>query len=219
MGLLQRIFGKWLSSDKDEEHVTDKTFGNMVKFRVGSTVSISDVFSIMVDDSLQFKQMFKDHDFGSMIVTTILSFKFDGSTVYRLYCENPETMLQIVEGKGGPSYMLFIMTQETALQDEAMYNEWYKNDDSVMKSATIDNGFGGKTYEFNKTFGPVSYIEVLEADDSGVERAASLNKTMTLFDRETPDGVEYALFDAELDDWIVEGFVGLDVPAEEVTIL
>ena len=140
MGLVQRIFGKWLSSD-DEEHITDKTFGNMVKFRVGSTVSISDAFSIMVGDSLQFKQMFKDHDFSSMIVTTVLSFKFDGATVYRLYCENPATMLQIHEGAAGVTYMLFILTQETAFQDEETHGEWYGNDDSVMKSATIENDF------------------------------------------------------------------------------
>jgi hypothetical protein len=154
-----------------------------------------------------------------MIVTTVLSFKFDGATVYRLYCENPATMLQIHEGVGGVTYMLFILTQDTAFQDEETYGEWYGNDDSIMKSATIENDFEDANYIYEKVFGPVQYTEVLEADDTPIDRAPSLNKTMTLFDRTTDDGVEYTLFDAELDDWIVEGFVGLDVPASEVTIL
>ena len=214
MGFIKRILSKWFSCDDNEPDITEKTYGNMVKFRIGSTVSISDAFSIMQDDSLLFKKLYKDHDFSAMIVTTILSFKFDGATVYRLYCENPQTMLQIHEGIDGPSYMLFLLSEEVVMQTEEVYDIYM----AAMANSSVDTILDDKTYTFVQVFCPVEYTEVVEADNTPINREPTLQKTMSLFDRTTDDGVEYTLFDAELDENIVEVFVGLNVPSQEVKI-
>ena len=220
MGLLSRIFSKWFSSDNENDDVTQTTFGNVVKFRVGSTVSIGATFTIMLNDGLFFKEHFGNEDLSAMIVDTVLSFDFDGTKVYRLYCRNPECMVQLQEEPHERvSYMLFFLTQDIPLQDQNMYKEWVSSDDAIMKSPTIEDELNGETIEFQKVFGPVQYRENVEADASGVERESSLSKSMTLFDRGAGDGVEYVLFDAELDNYVVEGFSGVNVPYEEVTIL
>ena len=221
MSLIARIFGKWFSNEEETVDVTELTFGSVTKFRVGSTVSISTAFTYMLPENLALVKHVKSMDLSSMIVDTILSLKIDGTQIYRLYCRNPECMVQVEEeAHGKVSYMVFFLTQDIALQDKDMYDEWVNGEEAIMNSSTIsDDQMIGEEIEFNRVFGPLNYTETLEADASGVDRSPTLRKSMTLFDRQVEDGVEYMLFDAELDNWVVEGFLGVNIPSEEVQIL
>lgn len=224
--MIKRLLTKLFSRKETENDITEKEFGNVVKFRIGSTVSLSQSFLVMIEDELLFSKLFETNqitDLNDMIVDTILSYQLDGLTLYRLYCScigsEHGALVQIQEEQNGSvSYMVFLLTQETALQDEDEYNHWYKNEDSVMRGDSIVHDDDGELYEFNRCFGPLKYQEVLEADGSSMKRPTVNNKTMSLFDRKVEDSVEYMLFDAELDNWLVEGFIGLDVPSQEVTI-
>ena len=221
MSLIARIFGKWFSSDDETVDVTEQTFGSVTKFRVGSTVSISTAFTYMLPQELALVHHVKSMDLSALIVDTILSFDFDGIKVFRLYCRNPDCIVQVQEeAHGKVSYMVFFLTQDIALQDEDMYNQWVNAEDAIMKAESIeDSELTGENIIFEKVFGPLQYTETLEADASGVDREPSLRKSMSLFDRKVDDGVEYMLFDAELDNWVVEGFLGVDIPEQEVQIL
>ena len=218
MSLIAKIFGKWFSSDEETVDVTDLTFGSIVKFRVGSTVSISTAFTYMLPEELALVQHVKNMDLSSLIVDTILSFDHDGIKIFRLYCRNPDCIVQVQEeAHGKVSYMVFFLTQDIALQDKEMYNEWVNAEDAIMKAESIsDEQMTGEEITFDKVFGPLQYTEILEADASGVDREPSLRKSMTLFDRNVEGGVEYMLFDAELDNWVVEGFLGVDIPSDAI---
>lgn len=217
--MLGRLIKKIFSRESKEEDVTERKFGNIVTFRIGGLVSVSPTFILMLDDASMFKANFGDTDFSSMMITTILSFNFDNMKVYRLYCANPDCMIQInEEANGTVTQMLFMLTQEIAIQDEAEYGEWYSNPDSIMKNMTITNEHEGTDVNFGKVFGPLNYTETVEADNTGVDRASSLQKSMSLFTNEHDGNIDYMLFDAELDNWVVEGFMGVDVPNEEIQI-
>ena len=120
---LGRIIKKWFSSEDKEPDVTEQTFGNVIKFRVGSTVNISPAFTVMVDENSMFGTFFGSEDFSSLVVNTVLSFEFDGLKVFRLYCGNlggeTPALVQLQEdAEGSESFMLFLLTQDIAIQDE-----------------------------------------------------------------------------------------------------
>ena len=142
--MLGRLLKKVFSRETKEEDVTERKFGNIVTFRIGGLVSIKPTFVLMLDDASMFKANFGETDFSSMMITTILSFSFENMMVYRLYCANPNCIVQInEEANGTATHMLFMLTQEIAIQDEEEYGEWYSNDDSIMKSKTISNEHEG----------------------------------------------------------------------------
>jgi hypothetical protein len=217
MAFLRRMLGKMFSGGDKEESVTEAKFGN-AGFRIGGLLAISPTFTLMLDDSSMFKDAHGDTDFSSMIISTILSFKFEGITIYRLYCDNPQCMVQVSEeANGSASYMLFMLTQEVNL-DEELFNEWYGADGSIMNSPTVLDELRGEEVEFTKVFGPMTYDEQKEADGTAMERPAALSKAMSLFDHASGETTDYVLFDLEVENWYVEAFLGIDVPSEEVTV-
>jgi hypothetical protein len=217
MGFLTKLVKKTFSREDKEESVTEAKFGN-AGFRIGGLLAISPTFTLMLDDSSMFKDAHGDTDLSSMIINTILSFKFEGITSYRLYCDNPQCMVQVTEEANGvASYMLFMLTQEVNL-DEELFDDWYGGDDSIMRGSSVLDEVRGEEIEFGKVFGPMTYNEQKEADGTAMERPAALSKAMSLFDHESGETTDYVLFDLEVENWYVEAFLGIDVPSEEVTV-
>lgn len=208
--MIGRMFKKWFK--KEEEDVTEKSFGNVLSFRIGSQVAVSPVFMELLDDESVFKQKFGDTDFTGMVVNTILSFTLDHTKVYRLYCENPEAMVQITESGSHAEVMLFILTGETGFRNESEYKDFRE----VMSSESIHDD---EDNVYKSLFNNVEYIEELEANGVvNLERPESLSKSMSLFDRDIGDSIEYVLHDAEPSGWWVEHFTGVEVPQSEVEI-
>lgn len=209
-GLLKKMVG--IKRADKEENVAEKVFGNVFKFRVGSPVTIKGhVTALFPEDS--FFSKVSDDGFEQLSVAAIASFDFSGQKIYRLFCENPNCLVQIhEESDEKASVMLFVLTQEEWLTERADVDAWreYMSGDEVESDDLV----------FNKVFGPLDYDQKLEVDKVSSADLSTLGYTMSLFDRDVGDEVEYMLFTLGNDDgWELNTFAGINIPVEEITIL
>lgn len=212
LALVKRMFGKKMADE--EENVAEKVFGNIFKFRIGSPVTIKRFVTDLFPEDTLFNQV-SGEGFEQLSVASIASFEFDGAKIYRLFCENPNCVVQIhEESDDEASVMLFILTQEEWLTERADVDSWseFISGDSIDNDGTV----------YNKVFGPLEYDQKLEADKFSSVKLSTLSYTMSLFDRDVgdDDDIEYMLFTLGQDDgWELNGYVGINIPTEEITIL
>lgn len=214
--LVKRMIGR---KREEEVNVAEKVFGNIDKFRVGSSISISGHILDLFPEGTLFGTA-NNADYSSLIVETILSFTFDGQKFWRLYCtpigSGEDCIIQIQEGaKGEAFYMIFLLTQEEGVTEQDSVDAWmeFMDQETIPYSLSESN-----TVEYTKLFGPLSYDETVEIDGNDIDRPASCKKVMSLYEHEVDGEIEYILFDFNKDDWYLEGFAGINIPREEITI-
>lgn len=200
---------------KESDDITKKVFGNVVKFRLGSTVSISDSLLLTLREDSAIKEIVGDASLSSMTVRAIFEFTFDGLKVYRLHCTNPDCIVQIQETayNGMCEYMIFFLVNETYYQTMEEYKSHTGYNQSTMSDSHI---YDSNNNKYERIFGPLTYEEIMLADTAdNLERPDVSPRKMAFHS----DGVEHILQDAEDRLLLVETFCGVDVPSQDIKII
>jgi hypothetical protein len=213
MGLISKMISKWFSSE--EEDATEKTFGSVIPLRVGNGFSVSPVFFTLLSDESIFKQLYKPEEFAGLTIETILSFDLGNTTVYRLHFTQGEHIVQIQEINGGSDVEIMVLANSgiTGFNDKDEYDQFIE----MMGSDEIEDEDGNL---FEALLKRVNFTEKMEATlKPKYDAEPEIEKTMSLFDRQTENSVDYILYDADVNDWFAEHYVGVIVPREEITII